>query len=204
MFEFRISGIRCKLSLLFPAVLLYMLYQDRSGVVLFSFLASCIHETGHIVAAYLLNCPPCELNISCFGMRMIKGSSVRCSVLHDVIITMAGPLMNMMIGLVLTLTPVDPSYSHIHFMIGIFNSLPVIPLDGGRVVAALCEWYVGGVFPKRLEYILSIVTISLLCWLGLLLAIRPSHNISLLIVSIYLIFMRLFYNGNWKNHNTTI
>ena len=196
MFEVTISGIRCRLSLLFPAVLLYMLYIDPSGLVLFGFLASCIHEAGHISAALLLECPPMELTFSCFGMRMVTKPSVDSSLLQDVIITLAGPLTNMAASTVLYFLSVNPLYSHIHLAIGILNLLPIVPLDGGRVIAILCERYSCPKRQKHLEKAMFIVTICPLICLGIMLAVQPSHNITLLVVTVYLIFMRLFYNGN--------
>ena len=196
MFEVTISGIRCRLSLLFPAVLLYMLYLDPSGLVLFGFLASFIHEAGHILAAFLMDCPPMELTFSCFGMRMVTKPSVDSSLLQDVIIALAGPFMNVAVSIVLCLISANPLYSHIHLAIGILNLLPIVPLDGGRVISALCERYSCPKHQKHLERAMFIATICPLIYMGIMLAVQPSHNITLLVVTVYLIFIRLFYNGN--------
>ncbi len=196
MFNVTISGIRCRLSLLFPAVLLYLVYVDPSGIVLFGFLASCIHECGHLFAAYLLNCPPKELVISCFGMRMVTEPSGNYSVLTDILIALAGPMINILSFFILYCLPVAPIYSTVHLVMAMFNLLPVFPLDGGRALACWFEHCFETEFGEQLEKIVFILTIIPLLCLGGLLAFQPYYNMTLMIVTIYLIFIRLFYNGN--------
>ena len=196
MLEVTISGIRCKLSLYFPAVLLCMLYFDPSGMVLFGFLAAFIHESGHLLMAFILGSMPKELVISCFGMRLVADPYLRRGASTDIGIALAGPITNLLMAFVLACFPLSSIYTHIHLVMAVFNLLPVYPLDGGRALVAFFEERFDMAFGRCLESVTFILTVIPLFLLGILLVCQPSCNPTLLIVSVYLIFMRLFYNGN--------
>ncbi len=196
MLNITIGGIRCKLSLLFPAVLLYLLYLDQSGMTLFCFSAAFIHEGGHLLAAYVLRNRPKELVISCFGMRLVMNDSLLCSASDETMIAFAGPAVNVIASLVFFALPVDPLYAKIHLIMAVFNLLPIIPLDGGRAVRALLVDRLYPLHGKRIETVIFFAVWLPLVALGIGLMLHPIHNVTLLIVSLYLLFIKLFYNGN--------
>ncbi len=127
---------------------------------------------------------------------MVTRCYTDCSVWQDTAIALSGPVTNMIIGVVLWYMSVDPICYQIHLVIGALNLLPVLPLDGGRVISAVIGRYGSLKFQNCIEWGLFVFTIIPLLCLGLMLAFHPSHNITLLLVTVYLIFVRLFYNGN--------
>ena len=194
MYSVRFSGIQCKISLLFPAVLLYLLYADPSGLLLFGFSAAVIHECGHIITACLLRHKPRELVISCFGMRLVDSDGC-LSRSEDALIALAGPALNAGMYLLLYRLPIDPLYADIHLVMAVFNLLPIDPLDGGRVLDALVRGW-GTSFGFGVKTFLFYAVWAVMTGVGIALARHPPHNITLCVVAMYLLFHRLFYNGN--------
>ena len=58
MLEWRLCGVRFRLSLLFPALVTALLMCQPKGLALSCLLASLIHEGGHLLAMMAVGVPP--------------------------------------------------------------------------------------------------------------------------------------------------
>lgn len=108
-----------------------------------SLTAVILHECAHARVAkrfgYTLN----EIRIMPYGAALC--GNVDMSVKHELLIAAAGPIFNLVIGLIFAalwwLVPTSYMFTQTfcvcNMYIGIFNILPVYPLDGGRVCLAL-------------------------------------------------------------------
>lgn len=108
-----------------------------------SLTAVILHECAHARAAkkfgYALN----EIKIMPYGAALC--GNVDMSVKHEVIIAAVGPIFNLAIGLLFAalwwLMPSSYMFTQTfcvcNIYIGVFNLLPVYPLDGGRICLAL-------------------------------------------------------------------
>ena len=163
---------------------------------MFGILSACIHESGHLLAAYCLNCPPKELVVSCFGMRLMTDDRIHHPVLKDIVIVLAGPLCNILMYVLFAFSPFPSIYANIHLVMAVFNLLPVKPLDGGSAIELILENFVSIKFGKVIENVLFWSVCLCMLGLGTLLLVGASHNVTLLVIGIYLIFMRLFHKCN--------
>ena len=108
--------------------------------------AALLHELGHLLALGLLGGRVRALRISVFGAELV--TSAGClSYPGELAATLAGPAVNLLCGFVLA--PLGAwTAAGAHLALGIFNLLPVRPLDGGRALCLLASWLLG---PERGE-----------------------------------------------------
>ena len=121
----------------------YLIFKWEITYVLILACVILIHELGHYVAMSIFK----YKDLSIFFVPLVgafaSGSKERISQRQDVIILLAGPVPGIIIGVILYYFGLrDQSEflirtSNILILINLFNLLPIMPLDGGRVIKSL-------------------------------------------------------------------
>lgn len=127
-----------------------------------------IHECGHAAAAALLGCRVVSIQMLPFGGVAVIEDGGKLTAWREIVIALAGPLQNiLMVGVVLLLQYMqfgDPIFlSYIiqgNLLIALFNLLPILPLDGGKIVQALVSlvapYYTTLMWTYRISILVSI------------------------------------------------
>lgn len=143
--QIRFKSTRLKidwLMLLFPCIA-FALGEGATVTALLTSLAA--HETSHLIAAKLLRIPISEIRLTPFGgmaridnLYLIDAARLAC-------VSIAGPAANLLLLFIST------SFCHcglisaafalsmiqINLLLMLFNLLPALPLDGGRILYAV-------------------------------------------------------------------
>ena len=124
-------------------------------LMLFAFL----HELGHLLAGVILGFKPKSLKINPLGLSIsfwIKAEDYNRRIFQGnilavkkLLIAMAGPMINFILVLIFSafdfkLGDIDQElliYSNI--LIGLFNLIPIYPLDGGRILKNILYIFTG-------------------------------------------------------------
>lgn len=121
-------------------------------MIICTVIAVSVHELAHLAVLWLLGCPVFGITIGVRGAR-IRTSEL--TPLQEFFCAGAGPAGSL---LLLSLGGAVPMIAAIGLIQGLFNLLPVYPLDGGRMLrAAFCSW-----FPERGEFLSDVIGISIL------------------------------------------
>ncbi|AEE91674.1 Peptidase M50 [Tepidanaerobacter acetatoxydans Re1] len=138
----RVSNLRISISFFFIIIVVLAVLAGLYTEVLAALLALGIHEYAHIFVGCRLGIVIHEIEILPFGGR-IRSSLDEATLEKEMLMVMAGPLANFtMAGLILFLLTqafITPNtarqFIHYQLMLGMFNMLPALPLDGGRIFA---------------------------------------------------------------------
>ena len=122
---------------------------DPAGLLLPLLMAAALHEAGHILALRLCGVAISRLQIGFTGAVLHTAPMGRREALFC---AAAGPSVNLL--LFLLLRRVIPVFSFLNLLLAASNLLPVFPLDGGRILAAL--------FPKAASAIGTALLLLLL------------------------------------------
>lgn len=108
-----------------------------------SLSAVLLHECAHAKAAKKLGYALNEIKLMPYGAALCGNADIRPK--HEIIIAVAGPLFNLVLATAFAalwwLVPESyiftQAFCKCNLCIGLFNLLPVYPLDGGRIILAL-------------------------------------------------------------------
>lgn len=147
----RLFGIEVVVN---PYFLLLLGLYALAGILLqglLAFTTVIIHEVAHILAAYKLGMKVTEVELLPFGGVARLDSFLEMDPAKEIRVALAGPLSNVImlvlvgVGYMLEFWhhPLVISFLKVNLMLLIFNLLPILPLDGGRVYRALLISRVG-------------------------------------------------------------
>ena len=139
--------------LVHPAVLMYVLYAALTGHLLFisiSMASIMLHEAAHALSASLFGAPPKKLELTPLGAVMHMDDDMRLPTMKQAIVILAGPLLTFLIcissiaGVQYNLITENTArlLCMANVAILLLNILPVLPLDGGRMLMLILSFFI--------------------------------------------------------------
>lgn len=168
-------------------------------VMLFAF----IHELGHMVTGIILKLKPKSLNLMPFGISIIFETYGYRKLIEikKIMLALAGPMTNFLIAIIFSFLHIDSHIKEIiiysNILIGIFNMLPMYPLDGGRILKGIIRIKFSKLeADKIINRISNIIVICLTAISSI--AILYFKNIAIIFVLVYLWFIIFEENKRYK------
>lgn len=176
-----------------PTFVLFMYFYMFAGempIIICAYLSAFIHEISHIISGYILG-----YKLECFSAHMcgfcakFRGFE-RPPFLKEVIISASGPLANLIIMTVFSLLKdtfiISEHIIKINLFLFIINVIPVMPLDGGRILYAFLKSEFSAKKAKKIINIISVTVSLVVIFISFYTSINKS-NISFLLVSVYIL-----------------
>ncbi len=143
--------------------------------------AAACHEAAHLAVLGWFHVPVERVALTAAGVEIRAPIQTRLSYPQEIAAVAAGPACNLLLALVSARGPGWYLFAGANFLLGAFNLLPVLTLDGGRICYLLVSWLWEPVTADRLCRTLSAVTAwALLLLLGGLLLLTGQGLLLLL------------------------
>ena len=190
MVNFTVFGIDLGISVGFVAVITFMLYVDRTGLMLPTLEAVLSHEAGHIIMLMAFGFRPKRIRLQ-LGTVAVDGKYF-LNPIKEGIMLFAGPLLNIIFFCFLFMGYKYCSNisllnrSLVMLVVGIINLLPIKGLDGGGILSLILEGHFKLSTAVILEKTVSLIFVLLVFALGVYVFITSGQNPSLIIFAIYL------------------
>ncbi len=135
--------------------------------LLASLLAAALHEAGHLLVLRVCGAGRGRLRIDAAGLCWEHRGRL-LSYGQELLAVLAGPLMNVCFAFLLAFFAGGTGWQTGFFLagtqlvLGIFNLLPVLPLDGAQALELFLSWLIDPLFAARFTEAVSLLTLGML------------------------------------------
>lgn len=170
-----------------PAFLLLILigyFTKTLFPMLLVYLSLVIHELGHIAAAVGFGARVSYMKIMPFGIAMRLSGESALKPKKRFIIAFAGPIFSIVTGILFG----KGFLGGANIALGIFNLLPVMTLDGGKMFFIAVSAFSGSIRGYNITKTVSKIFAVLLFLLGAAVLYVTRFNVSFVLVAAFLIY----------------
>jgi len=169
-------------------ILLLSFLAGYFEIVFLTILSIIIHELGHLITAVSLNLKVKRVDIYMFGGVTILDENLSLNIKKEILTLIMGPITELLFVMLIYIlyknglvgeATYEKLYK-INKMLLTFNLLPILPLDGGKLLNNILDLYI----PYNISHLVSVITsiIALPCILYLF-----GNKIFTIIILIFLI-----------------
>lgn len=124
------------------------------------FLLLFFHEISHAVTGIILGYKLERIIFYPLGGVTIINYPVNIPLFSELLIVIAGPLMQILVYLILK--EYYPFIKLYHYTLLVFNLLPIYPLDGGKILSIICGYYYSFIKSFNITFIISVIMVFFL------------------------------------------
>lgn len=194
--------IRIDLKIVLFIILFYFTKQIEMYIMILIF--AIIHELSHLMIGIFLGMKPDKIEINLSGMslsfkvqpddynkKVIKGNKLQ---IKNVIVAIAGPVMNLIIILIIDKIPMEIEQKlnviYTNLLLLTFNLIPIYPLDGGRILKALLHICLGKKKSEKISNLISFIVLITITFISSI-AIMKLKNVAIFFIIIFLWIVHL-------------
>lgn len=204
--------LKIDLKIILFALIFY--FTGQIEIYCLCLLFALIHELGHVLVARILGNKLLKFKIMPLGFSIFLQTNIEdynkkikkgnMYVLKNLIISIAGPITNIIIFLVTFFLPIElmlkEKIIYINAIIAIFNLIPMYPLDGSKILQNALKLFCSN--KESYKYInivanATLIIFTIFCSVFILYA----KNIAIVAILIYLWYINIKENEKQKIRN---
>ncbi|WP_248927396.1 M50 family metallopeptidase [Paenibacillus hamazuiensis] len=198
------GGFRFRFHPLFSILLLFSVITGYAAEMLILFGIVLIHELGHLTAAKGFGWQVREIQLLPFGGVLVVDEPGTVPAWEEIAVALAGPLQNVLMIAFAAACKWAGLWSggwwdyfmQANLIIALFNLMPVLPLDGGKIMQSLLSYHLP--YHRAIQWCAAASLVVSLTIVGMAFLRIGSHGIKLnvLIIGLFLIF------SNWHTYRS--
>ncbi|MGO1370635.1 MAG: site-2 protease family protein [Senegalia sp. (in: firmicutes)] len=190
---FTFKKIDINFHLLLIPIILIMYFNNYMLEFIILFVVLSFHEIGHLIVAIIEDVKIREVNIFPLGAIIKFEYPLGIEPIKEIMISIAGPLVNLILFIISYKIYINFTgiilldfFIEVNLILFIVNILPIMPLDGGRILRGILYIHGGFKFANKFTNIVGEISLSLLFLIGLLYVKDIFEIIILATMTIYL------------------
>ena len=204
--------LKIDLKIIFFALIFF--FTGQIEIYCLCLLFALIHELGHVIVARFLGYKLLKFKVMPLGFSIFLQTNIEdynkkikkgnMYVLKNLIISMAGPITNIILFIIALFLPIElmlkEKIIYLNAIIAIFNLIPMYPLDGSKVLQNILKLFCSNKESYKHTNIVANVTLiifTIFCSVFILYA----KNIAIVAILIYLWYINIKENERQKIRN---
>lgn len=193
---FKLKNIEVSPS--FLLVFAFFCIFDKPSYIIIIFLSATLHELAHIFTVLLCKVQIKKIRILAFGAQIELVNHNTLSYKKEIFVALAGPFANLLFAMLTVFYQYSCGtneycqlFALCNVLLFLMNSLPIMPLDGGRALYALLLNSTNIVRAAFISDFISVLFTVPLLLLGFYILTITGYNFSLILISGYLLIIFL-------------
>lgn len=139
----KVAGVKFRFNIIFLALCIMYTLLGMGLEILVIVASVLLHEIAHTIMGKALGIKVEEIELLPFGGQAKLEDFTGLEPEREIYVALAGPLISISLALSLYFLGLAGEYDivsyliKINFLLGVFNLLPALPLDGGRILRSL-------------------------------------------------------------------
>lgn len=179
--------IEINLKIFFIIILFFVFNYLDTYIIFLIFVI--FHELAHLTWGVIIGGTPKSICLNPLGVSLEFYSYGKDKSYNKLILFLIGPLVNFLFAIVFWKFNLLPEYNqkivYTNLALAVFNLIPIIPLDGGKILLEIIKIFSNGDFANKFIMIFS-KTFLIIITLIYSILILKMKNIFILIILIYL------------------
>lgn len=187
----RVAGVRVRVNILFLLLCAVYVYLGLGLEIAVIFASVLVHELSHTIIAAILGVKVAEIELLPFGGQARIEDFTGLDPDKEIYTALAGPIISLSLAAIFYFIPAfqsakTPLIVQINFFLGIFNLLPALPLDGGRILRAYLARIVGYKKATARSALLGKIIAVFICAYGIYLFYEHKSGANFLVIAVIL------------------
>lgn len=204
--------LKIDLKIIFFALIFF--FTGQIEIYFLCLLFALIHELGHVIVARFLGYKLLKFKVMPLGFSIFLQTNIEdynkkiekgnMYVLKNLIISMAGPITNIILFIIALFLPIElmlkEKIIYLNAIIAIFNLIPMYPLDGSKVLQNILKLFCSNKESYKYTNIVAnaiLIIFTIFCSVFILYA----KNIAIVAILIYLWYINIKENERQKIRN---
>lgn len=179
--------IEINLKIFFIIILLFLFHYLDTYVIFLIFII--FHELAHLLLGILIGGVPKTICLNPLGVSLEFYSYGKSKTFYRIALYFAGPLINFIFAMIFMNFNILPKYSqkiiYTNLALAIFNLIPIIPLDGGKIFFEIIKVFLGKDFANKYIMIFSKSFLTIISFAYSILILKLK-NMFFLVILVYL------------------
>lgn len=179
--------IEINLKIFFIIILLFLFHYLDTYVIFLIFII--FHELAHLLLGILIGGVPKTICLNPLGVSLEFYSYGKSKTFYRIALYFAGPLINFIFAMIFMNFNILPKYSqkiiYTNLALAIFNLIPIIPLDGGKIFFEIIKVFSGKDFANKYIMIFSKSFLTIISFAYSILILKLK-NMFFLVILVYL------------------
>lgn len=195
--------IEINLKIVFLIVLFFLINQIQIYCIFLVFII--LHEIAHMITGMMLGFKPRVFKIQPFGVSIefYNYNTYKSNVqLKRIVTYLAGPLSNLLFAFIIYIIRnnfyLKEEMLYTNFVIAIFNLIPILPLDGGKILKEIMKKIFGNKFAIIFMINSSKIILALLSLLYSILIFKIK-NVSIFLIILYMWYLYVIEEKNARS-----
>lgn len=183
-----------KIEIDLKVILLLILFIFTSQIEIYSIFIFFIllHELAHVLVGYSLGMKISKIKLNLFGFSAQMHSYKTKKNYIKIITYLAGPVLNLICAIiffsVMEETEMKANLVYTNILLFVFNLLPIMPLDGGKILKEILKFFYGNKKASIIMINLSKVLLAIISF-SYSIFILKLKNIAILLLIIYMWYL---------------